>query len=332
MEMVRRARLLAQRWLRQAQLALTVLAVALIQVASFNPSNPLSTASARAEFAAVVGGRLILGVDLQRASHQEQLLERVRKTIANRLKSATGHTVLVQEKGSRLVVDLPEAAWERLLRIKSGLNGLRSLFVTGRLELTMVDDEDATLARLSGLPPGIGLEWDRYLGPKDVTVTAPYATSSDAQALLAFVGDLGRPGRVLAVSVKPDAKGKYRTYLLDDPAPLTGDGVAEAHVSFRRGEDWPNVTVSFTEGVAQSLDTLTSNNRFRRLAIVLDGRVVAAPIITAPIRGGICEIELWFKRPTAEALNEASDLSAILTSGPLAAPVRLISAEPLSGR
>src|SRR5258708_164266 len=134
MEMVRGARLLAQRWLRQAQLALTVLAVALIHVASFNSSNPLSTASARAEFATVVGGRLILDVDLQRASHQEQLLERVRKTIANRLKSATGHTVPVHEKGSRLVVELPEAAWGRLLRIKPGLNSLRSLFVAGSLE------------------------------------------------------------------------------------------------------------------------------------------------------------------------------------------------------
>jgi hypothetical protein len=331
MEMVRPARLLRQRWLRHTRLGLTVVAVALVEVVSFSAPNPISTAFARAEFDTAAGGRVILEVDLDRASHQEEALERVRMTIANRLEGVTGHTVLVHEKGSRLVVDLPEAGWEQLLRTKPGLNGLRTLFVTGRIELTMVDDGDATLARLSGLRSGIGLEWDRHLGPQHA-VDAPYLKSSDPQALLAFAGNLSRPGRRLAVSVKPDAEGEYRTYLLDDPAPLTGDGVAEAHVAFRRGADDPNVTVSFTEGGARSLHALTSNKRFWRLAVVLDGRVAAAPVLMAPIQGGICELSLWFGRPKTEALNEARELSVILTSGPLAAPVRLISAEPLGSR
>jgi hypothetical protein len=48
--------------------------------------------------------------------------------------------------------------------------------------------------------------------------------------------------------------------------------------------------------------------------------------------GGRLVLELWHGRPEAEARFEARVLSAILTSGPLAAPVRLIAAEPLAGR
>jgi hypothetical protein len=159
---------------------------ALAAVGSLNPATPISTAVNGAIRGAVVGGRLILDVDLDRALDNGRLLERVSTTIADRLKSATGETVRVHATGSRLIVEVPLPAWERLWRIKPGLPALQSLFVTGRFEFTLVDDEDATLVRLAHLPPGIAFQRDHYLGPNSTGV-APYLTSTDDQTLLAFV-------------------------------------------------------------------------------------------------------------------------------------------------
>jgi preprotein translocase subunit SecD len=136
--------------------------------------------------------------------------------------------------------------------------------------------------------PQARLEWDRFIGPKSAPATAPYVKSNDRDALLALAERLSRPSRrVFAMSLHSNAEGEYRTYLLEQPARLTGDAVAEAHVAFRKGYENPNVTVSFTKDGAQSLVALTNNNLYRRLAIVLDGRVLAAPVMTSRIRGAV---------------------------------------------
>lgn len=308
-------------------------AAASIGFACLKLSNPVSVAIARLELATLGGARLVLDVDLDRAAEQQKVLEQVRKTIAKRLETATGHTVLVHGEGSRLFADLPRRAWAQLLRVNPGVDGLQKLFISAKLEFTIVDDEDASLKRLSELPPGITLEReDRLLGPKDAFLTVPYLASKDWQALLAFAKDRAPAGRVLAVSLKPDGTGEYRTYLLHERAALTGKDVSDARVSINRGEKWPSVVVAFTEPGARSLDSLTTSNRWRRLAIVFDGRVHSAPVITTPITGGYCEINLGgYKRPVVDALQEAKDLSLILKSGALAAPVHLVSVDPVGG-
>lgn len=321
------------RWLKAARVLLVALAVVAAGVAWFKVSDRVYGAIARVEVATFGGGRLVFDVDLDRGAPAEELLARVRKTIASRLENVTGHTVVVHGEGSRLFADLPRRAWAQLLRVKPRLDGLQQLFVTAKLEFAIVDDADTTLARLSGLPSGIAVDWDRYEGANRAIVTAPYLTSNDWEALRAFGRDRAPAGRVLSVSLNPDGTGKYRTYLLHERAALTGDDVADARVAFDSGENpRPYVGVTFNEPGARLFESLTANNVFRRLAIVFDGRVDSAPIIQSAIPGGYCAIHLGGSKPIAEVLKEAKDLSLLLRAGALAAPVHLVSVEPLGPR
>ena len=319
------------RWRRAARILLAALGVVAAGIVWIQLEHPVSAAIAHAELAVWGGGRLVLDVDLDRGPQDKVVLERVRKTIASRLEKATGHTVLVHAEGSRLHADLPPRALAQLRRVMPRLDGLEKLLVPAKVELTIVDDADSTVARLSGLPPGVTVDWDHYEGAGGAIVTAPYLTSKDAQALLVLGKDRAPPGRVLAVSLRPDQSGKYRTYLLQERAALTGDEIRDARVAFDQpdGKPRPYVSVGFSKRGTQMFADLTARNVFRRVAIVFDGRVESAPIVQSAIPTGYCSIHLGGVKPVKEQLQEAKDLSLLLTSGALAAPVRLVSVEPL---
>jgi len=151
---------------------------------------------------------------------REELLNRLRRTIAIRLQSLTDHTVLVHSDGARLFADLPRRAAARLQRIEAAQDApgrLRKLFVSARLEFRLVDDAEEKLAHMIQLRPEISLDWDRYQGPGGALVSAPYLSSKDRQVLRAFVQDKAPPGRVLAISRIADSAGRYRTFLLTRP-------------------------------------------------------------------------------------------------------------------
>ncbi len=265
---------------------------------------------------------------------RDQLLERLRGRIASRLERFTGHTVLVHSEGSRLFADLPPRALAQLERLQRGRDTLQRLFIPARLEFKVVDDSDQTLARLTPLPPEVTLEWDRYQGPGGALVTAPYLTSSDGQALRALIREMAPAERVFAISLGLDAAGKYRTFLLHERAGLTGEYVTDARAAFDGSGDSPRpyVSVTFNKRGARLFGSLTAGNVSRRLAIVLDGQVDSAPIIQTAITEGVCSIHLGGVKPIQEVLQEAKDLSLLLRSGALAAPVRLIAIERIPAR
>jgi preprotein translocase subunit SecD len=268
------------------------------------------------------------------ATVREQLLAGVRGTIARRLERFTGHTVLVHSEAARLFADLPRRALVELERRQRGDDTLQKLFIPARLEFKVVDDEDRTLARVTPLPPGVTLEWDRYQGPGGALVTAPYLTSSDGQALRGVIRDVAPAERVFAIGRGADAAVKYRTFLLHERAGLTGEYVRDARVAFDRTSENPRpyVSLRFNERGARLFGSLTAGNVSRRLAIVLDGEVDSAPIIQNAITEGVCSINLGGAKRIDEMLHEAKDLSLLLKSGALAAPVRLISAERIPPR
>jgi SecD/SecF fusion protein len=75
-----------------------------------------------------------------------------------------------------------------------------------------------------------------------------------------------------------------------------------------------NVTSDYAPGGARNPDV----NRFRQLAIVLDGTLYSAPVIREAIYGGKAEISGSF------SLAEARLLSNILSAGSLPAPVKIV--------
>jgi SecD/SecF fusion protein len=108
-------------------------------------------------------------------------------------------------------------------------------------------------------------------------------------------------------------------YVLEKVPILKGEAIANARTisdSNRPGNF--NVSISMQRKFARTFSKFTGENIGRRLAIVLDGRVSTAPNIKTKIPGGNAQIEGTF---TAQ---EANDLSILLRSGALPAPLKII--------
>ncbi len=201
---------------------------------------------------------------------------------------------------------------------------------TAQLEFKIVDDTDTTITTLKDLPQGVTLDWDRYQGAGDATVSSPYLASKDRALLEQYVKDKAPKDRVFAIGKLEDRlKGQttYRTYLLDKKAGLTGEYITDARVAFDNapGEgNRPYVQLTFNKTGADLFGKLTKENVKRRMAIVLDDTVDSAPIIQTEIPGGICSIHLGGLKPVNEILDEAKDLALVLKSGALPAPVRIL--------
>ena len=201
---------------------------------------------------------------------------------------------------------------------------------TAQLEFKIVDDTDQSLTRLKDLPQGISLDWDRYAGAGDATVSSPYLVSKDRALLEQYVKDKAPKERQFAIGKLENRLRRettYRTYLLDRKAGLTGEYITDARVAFDNspGEgNRPYVQVTFNKTGADLFGKLTKENVKRRMAIVLDDTVDSAPIIQTEIPGGICSIHLGGLNPVNEILEEARDLALVLKSGALPAPVRIL--------
>jgi preprotein translocase subunit SecD len=200
---------------------------------------------------------------------------------------------------------------------------------TAQLEFKIVDDTDASLAKLTDLSPGITLNWDRYAGAGDATVSSPYLESKDRAQLVQYLKDKAPAGHVFAIG-KLEGRGRessYRSWLLDQKQGMTGEYITDARVAFDNapGEgNRPYVQVSFNKTGADLFGKLTKENVKRRMAIVLDDTVDSAPIIQTEIPGGVCSIHLGGLKPVNEILEEAKDLALVLKSGALPAPVRIL--------
>jgi SecD/SecF fusion protein len=104
--------------------------------------------------------------------------------------------------------------------------------------------------------------------------------------------------------------------LVAKDASLTGDLLVNAKTEFSsRGFGEPYVSITLNSKGAELFANVTATNVGKRLAIVLDGKVVSAPVIREAIPSGQAQISGNF------SVNEANDLSVILRAGALPAPV-----------
>lgn len=99
-------------------------------------------------------------------------------------------------------------------------------------------------------------------------------------------------------------------------ASLTGDLLVNAKTEFSsRGFGEPYVSLTLNPKGAQIFANVTAANIGKRLAIVLDGKVVSAPVIREAIPSGQAQISGSF------TVDQANDLAVILRAGALPAPV-----------
>ncbi len=115
----------------------------------------------------------------------------------------------------------------------------------------------------------------------------------------------------------PFADGQQgRSLVVHEEAKLTGRYLEDARVQIR--QQGPTVSLDFDERGAELFGELTANNVNRRIAIVLDNKIISAPRVDEPIYGGQAMIS------GLDSDQEARDLALLLRAGSLPAPLEQI--------
>ncbi|AWI55886.1 protein translocase subunit SecD [Sinorhizobium fredii] len=107
-------------------------------------------------------------------------------------------------------------------------------------------------------------------------------------------------------------------YPVESRIAISGERLEDAKVGFDQRTNQPVVDFAFDSLGARQFADITRENVGRPFAIVLDGKVLTAPVINEPILGGRGQISGNF------TVEEATVLSALLRSGALPAPLTII--------
>ncbi|MBF0130331.1 MAG: protein translocase subunit SecD [Alphaproteobacteria bacterium] len=118
------------------------------------------------------------------------------------------------------------------------------------------------------------------------------------------------PGSQLLPSSDPQGPPKY---LVRKRVEVSGDALVGAQPTYEDGR--PVVSFRFNAPGGKKFGKVTQENVGKNLAIVLDGRVISAPVIRSPILGGNGIISGSF------STQEAQDLALLLRAGALPAPL-----------
>jgi preprotein translocase subunit SecD len=113
--------------------------------------------------------------------------------------------------------------------------------------------------------------------------------------------------------------GSAHKYAIYSRVVLSGDLLVDAHTAYddqNTGE--PVVAFRFNNTGARKFAEITSENVGKPFAIVLDNKVITAPVIRTPIVGGSGIITGSF------TVESANDLSLLLRAGALPAPLKII--------
>lgn len=106
-------------------------------------------------------------------------------------------------------------------------------------------------------------------------------------------------------------------YVLEKRPAMSGETIRDARVTISPQDNTPRVSLSFDSLGSDRFARITSRNRGRRLAIVLDNKVQSAPVIREAITDGEAVISGQF------TMDEASNLAIVLRSGALPAPIQI---------
>ncbi|MBI4185193.1 MAG: protein translocase subunit SecD [Proteobacteria bacterium] len=128
-------------------------------------------------------------------------------------------------------------------------------------------------------------------------------------------------GRVPAGSVVLPANevgpGGARQYVVRKRVMVSGENLVDAQPTYDENS-LPAVSFRFDSAGAKRFGNVTRDNVGRPLAIVLDGKVISAPVIRSPILGGNGIITGQF------SVREANDLALLLRAGALPAPLTVL--------
>jgi preprotein translocase subunit SecD len=120
------------------------------------------------------------------------------------------------------------------------------------------------------------------------------------------------PGEEILPSVEQGA----RAYVVQKRVMVSGDTLTDAEPSFQDGQ--PVVGFKFDSIGGRRFGEATSQNTGHLFAIVLDNKIISAPVIREPILGGSGVISGHFTTQSAQ------DLALLLRAGALPAPIKIL--------
>ena len=124
-----------------------------------------------------------------------------------------------------------------------------------------------------------------------------------------------RPG----FKVLPDAEEEGRLWLVERVPFITGDQVVDGQPGFDQRDGQPIVSFRFNAAAGKKFGNWTLSNVGNPFAIVVDDKVISAPVIREPILGGSGQISGNF------TVESATTLAVQIASGAL--PAKLIEEE-----
>ncbi|MFC3115899.1 protein translocase subunit SecD [Cellvibrio fontiphilus] len=123
------------------------------------------------------------------------------------------------------------------------------------------------------------------------------------------------PGHTQLITVEGEGGERYR---LEERVALEGKHISDARLAFNPDSGEPVVNFKLDKDGARRFGDMTQHNVGRALAIVLDNKVITAPVIRSAITGGSGEISGSFTSASA------NDLALLLRAGALPAPLKVI--------
>lgn len=231
----------------------------------------------------------------------------------------------------RIIVELADAEPEVYEEIRTLLRR------PAHLQFVRIDPEAEFFARLHAQtrlisPPGVVAETDAWPRVGDARVTSDrYLRGRDRGTLERYLAAQARvdatytppPDRRIAYEEieEPGKPPAWRTHVLEDTSWLTGASIRDARFERDPQTNRPLVMVELDDAAAAKFGELTTTHVGDKLAIVLDGEILSAPLITSGIPGG--RIAITTGGNDAEvAEREAHELAAVIASGELPRTLR----------
>jgi SecD/SecF fusion protein len=289
------------------------------------------------------GSHLVLEVD--RPALEDEWLQTLTQEARVALREAGVETRSVQREKTAVAVTLADAQKREAAR--TALAGLSNPVTTGlstSQDLTIADrgtdaltirpsDAGITHRMSSAVEQSLEIIRQRVdqvgvaepaiqrVGSDRVLVQLP--GEQDPSNLRALLGStakmsfhlLGREGD-RGVTMRSDEEGQ--NYPVEDRVLLSGDRLTDARVAFDPNNNQPVVSFRFDQTGATRFADITRQNVGRPFAIVLDGKVLSAPVIREPITGGAGQISGDF------SVSNANTLAALLRAGALPAKLTVI--------
>ena len=228
-------------------------------------------------------------------------------------------TPTVSVAGRSVIVRVPPLSPADLERVKAALT------VGGRLEFREIDEGRAL--RDLALPAGVQARAEQWSAPTGMAEGV--VLDGELSALTALARTMQRPAELdpliepPAASSLPEGEPPVAHLYLVKRGGLAPHGLAEARVVMSTYSNRPEIQGVFSREDGQRFGELTARVVGRKLAIVVDGRIMSAPVVMTAIYGGRVNITLGSLSDAATALEETERLARALRAGALPWPVTL---------